>query len=593
MAISFAGVLIGAYAISQHFGFDPWLSDIRFPSRSMSSLGNPVFAGAALLMTSLATATVGLAASYRGGGRWPLVLAAMALTVQLLGLIFTQSRGPWVASAAGATAFLVLTWPAVGWRGVLRVGVWLGVALAIAVIVAWATVSIKAPQRSDAEPSAPSSDLELGRRALSIFPEVVGGGLSGRVETWKGAVELATERPWPEVVEQRSAWARHVFGYGPDLYRYVSPLRSSPAPFARFAFEAHNVVLHSWVELGIVGVLALLAAGVAVVAAGLALLIKERRLTSTQRLLMAGILALLAGRFVEMLVGIPRVGDLTLLALVMGVFVALPWVSDRDHRVKGTGLPERERGTTTPRDWGLLVTRLTLVWVAVVALGVFTWFKAVNYARADGFSRLAVAQFDAMLTPEFALRSGLTATDMAPDVAPFRLVMADIYDSISENSPDPELKLRTTIGRYVNARDAVAVNPLDPDARTAELNAALNLYLLGEPPEQTLDVALRRAEDVAGMLPNFAIAQYDAALVHLLASNPERALELLDRGDAMYDGLGYRDLRAQSLFLRGRAYQLTGQCDAARSVLNESLALSPEGRFAGNSRRLLEELVCQ
>ncbi|MBM3949671.1 MAG: hypothetical protein FJ312_10645 [SAR202 cluster bacterium] len=95
------------------------------------------------------------------------------------------------------------------------------------------------------------------------------------------------------------------------------------------------------------------------------------------------------------------------------------------------------------------------------------------------------------------------------------------------------------------------------------------------------------------MLPSLAIAQYDAALVHLLASNPERALELLDNGDALYDGLGYPDLRAQSLFLRGRAYQITGECDAARDALEESLKLSPKGRFAGNAQRLLEGLTCQ
>ena len=593
-AFALAGVLVAAYAISQHFGFDPWLSDIPSPCRSISSLGNPIFAGAVLLMTSLATATAGLAASVRAGNRWPLALATAALAVQLLGIIYTLSRGPWVALAVGAAALLALTWLAGGWRAALRAGAMAGAALVIAVIVATATASVEVASAPSAEPSEPSSDLELGTRTLSLYSEVVGGGLSDRAETWKGAVEMATERPWPAVEAQHNPWARHVFGYGPDLYRYVSPLRSPPGPFARFAFEAHNVLLHAWVELGVVGVLALMAAGASVAAVGFAFLVKNKqRLTPLQRVSLAGLLALLAGRFVEMMVGIPRVGDLTLLALVMGAFVALPWLVDGGHREKEAGLPEKEHDASTSRDWALLLVRVALVWIAVVALGAFTWFKAVNYARADGFSRLAVTQFNAGLTPDFAIRSGSTAIDMAPDVVPFRLVMADIFENVSENSADPELKLRTAIGRYVNARDAVAANPLDPDARTAELNAALSLYLLGEPPERTLGVALRRAEDVAAMLPSFAIAQYDAALVVLLASDPQRALDLLDSGDALYDGTGYPDLRAQGLFLRGRAYQIAGSCDAARDALKESLELSPEGRFAGNAQRLLDGLVCQ
>jgi O-antigen ligase len=593
-AISSAGVLVGAYAISQHFGFDPWLSDIPSPSRSISSLGNPVFAGAVLLMTSLATTTVGLAASVRGAARWPLALATVALAVQIVGLTFTLSRGPWVASAAGGAAFLGFLWVAMGWRTAARGAVMIGTALSIAVITVVATATIEPPQKAEAEPSAPSSDLELGTRALSLYGEVVGGGLSGRAETWKGAVELATERPWPEVEKQRNAWARQVFGYGPDLYRYVSPLRSPPSPFARFPFEAHNVVLHAWVELGVVGALALLAAGLSVGAAGFAFLGRHKqRLTPLQRVFLTGLLALLAGRSIEMMVGIPRVGDLTLVALVVAAFVAVPRLVDGKRVEKEADLPEKPGASAAPRDWVLLVTRAGLVWIAIVALGVFTWFKAVNYARADGFSRLAVSQFDNSPTPDSSIRSASAATNLAPDVVPFWLTMADIFENISENSAAPDLKLRTAIGRYVNTRDAVAANLLDPDARAAEAFAALNLYLLGEPPEQTLAVAVRRAEDGTVMLPRFAIAQYDAARVHLFALDPERALVLLDRGDSLYDRLTYRDLRAQSLFFRAQAYNMIGgMCDAERSALEESLQLSPEGAVASSVRQVLAQITC-
>jgi hypothetical protein len=95
------------------------------------------------------------------------------------------------------------------------------------------------------------------------------------------------------------------------------------------------------------------------------------------------------------------------------------------------------------------------------------------------------------------------------------------------------------------------------------------------------------------MLPRFAIAQYDAARVHLFALDPERALVLLDRGDSLYDRLTYRDLRAQSLFFRAQAYNMIGgMCDAERSALEESLQLSPEGAVASSVRQVLAQITC-
>jgi O-antigen ligase len=68
-----------------------------------------------------------------------------------------------------------------------------------------------------------------------------GGSGSLRIELWQATVRMIAARPW--------------VGYGPDqfLYAYL-PRYVQPAAWEeRFTAHAHNLVLDSWVRLGIIG----------------------------------------------------------------------------------------------------------------------------------------------------------------------------------------------------------------------------------------------------------------------------------------------------------------------------------------------------
>ena len=104
-AIVAMGVLFAVYALVQQYGDYPL--DLRFPpnvERATSTVGNPILAGAVLLMTipiSVTLALVTLGGSIRSIGFWCKATAwALVLTVQFMGILFTESRGPWAGTLA-------------------------------------------------------------------------------------------------------------------------------------------------------------------------------------------------------------------------------------------------------------------------------------------------------------------------------------------------------------------------------------------------------------------------------------------------------------------------------------------------------------
>ena len=104
VAMVTVGVLVAGYAMFQQYGHD-FLNLIEPPNtlRVSSTLGNATFAASVMLITiplSLAAATLSLSGSWKlPGSWWKLGLWIAILTVQLLGLSFTLSRGPWLGTA--------------------------------------------------------------------------------------------------------------------------------------------------------------------------------------------------------------------------------------------------------------------------------------------------------------------------------------------------------------------------------------------------------------------------------------------------------------------------------------------------------------
>jgi len=199
-ALAASGVLLGGYAVAQHFGADIFrLLGTTEPHRATSTSGNAIVRGSALLITltvSLAAATANSRDTAREPAprqAWPHWLTWMlwsgALAVQMLGLVYTFSRGPWVGTVFALVIFAGLVFLFAGWRSGLRGASILAAAAAITALVLFF------PGPGSGLGTGSSADFSGGgvkaaERITSIGGQATGGGFSGRRDIWETSWRL-------------------------------------------------------------------------------------------------------------------------------------------------------------------------------------------------------------------------------------------------------------------------------------------------------------------------------------------------------------------------------------------------------------------
>ena len=110
-AITFAGLLVSAYAVAQSFGYDPLLPSVLYTSdspegavvRVIGTLGHADYLGNFLLYTTPLGAGVAIAA--RGQAR---VLALLATVLSIVAIVFSGTRGAWVGLVSATVVFGIL-----------------------------------------------------------------------------------------------------------------------------------------------------------------------------------------------------------------------------------------------------------------------------------------------------------------------------------------------------------------------------------------------------------------------------------------------------------------------------------------------------
>ncbi|MCU0502465.1 MAG: hypothetical protein MUC51_12000, partial [Anaerolineae bacterium] len=143
-AIILSSLPISIYGIIQHLGQDPlpWGGDVR--ERVAANMGNAIFVAAYLIIAlfltlerlvdsiaSLLNEEKGTTADSLRAGAYFFVL-----TVQLVTIYFTQSRGPWGGLATGTYVFVML--------GLLLVTRWAAGRAAVPAVLAWLTRNVRA-----------------------------------------------------------------------------------------------------------------------------------------------------------------------------------------------------------------------------------------------------------------------------------------------------------------------------------------------------------------------------------------------------------------------------------------------------------------
>lgn len=304
-----------------------------------------------------------------------------------------------------------------------------------------------------------------------------GRGLSFRNDIWAASWRLVRDRPWFEYEDLSYSLARPLIGYGPELFKYTFPLEN---PSGGLLSQAHNFFVHHFVEQGILGGFASIGLVLSFFAVGAAQLWRSREgYSAAHRWILIALMATMAGRVSEMMVGVARESDLVTFWVLLAILVVLPSVMrpsqpaaaapgrcptcGEEHEAQASSCPrcggplrvpvaaevergtrrrerrarrQRERSAGNAAGRGAVVSPLRVLVLGVMSLvivfvGWLSWDKNVDYAWAATIAGSAGDKLS-----EGDLRAGhrlmAQAIAKAPDVPAYYHNLSRVYDGYRE-----------------------------------------------------------------------------------------------------------------------------------------------------------------
>lgn len=503
------------------------ISDLNVMSRVPITTGNAVFAGSLLLMTILVTNTVASVhlSQTKNIPLWnrstttKMVLWACILSMQISSLIFTFSRGPWIATLFSLIVFTIGICIFTDSKTIFRTISTMFIAIILSIGIS------QIPTEGNSQ-----DDTNAVNRLASVAPDI-GGGMNKRLSIWKASKELITERPWFESKDISLSWARPLIGYGPDMYRYVFALKSPQSTLTAgrtvAADHAHNYFIHQTVEQGLLGLISSLALFASV---GTAIILYFFRHASKSNcipiiLLISG-LSILLGRGVEQMIGVARISDLTLFWVLLATTVTLHKVfKNQKTLVSGTNTSNK----TTARSNTTGHLSLIILAVSITTITLLTWQYSIKYsfaAYAAGESRKYYETGDLLSSLEKVNQ----AINLAPEVPYYYAFKNDIHRAFIKY-PERFIYPRcggnteyiTCIAQdiYRTAYEATERQPLYWRSKFELANVAASLGMQQE--------LMQFYEETYHLIPNNRLFLHIAAQAHIESGEKDGALRFIER----------------------------------------------------------------
>jgi tetratricopeptide (TPR) repeat protein len=552
-----------------------------FAWRPGGSLGNPIFLGAFLIMVipftlaGFISAFPRLLRGYQRAFFW-----GLALALQALALLVTQSRGPWVGALAGLALFIALAfWPT--HRRVVLAGL-VGGTLLIG--------GLTAGLNFGTAPSSRLSQLPYVRRVV-LQQGVRSGTVRVRLVLWQAAREVITT--WPEIGLEPDRWhaLRPLLGYGPDtaaaVYNTVYPpeLAHIEDPDAIWD-RAHNETLDIVTMRGWLGLAALAVLGGACARRGLALCRAAADLA--ERVQVAAPLAALAARAVEAQFAF------SVTATTMMAWLCVAWLAseqrttgqgaDGGSQIKsvltdeGPGCSQYDsqpvqRSNTTAR-WRVYATvgALVLVLIAVYVEGGAAWADAL-VARAR------------VLDQANQWGESIGLYDRALAVTPWRAayyqLRAEAFYNLARALPQGETELQVQLLEAAG-RSMARARRLEPlELEHYSNSGILYAYWSHTVDRRYLETAVAFYQKAFRLAPTRADLRVDLGHVYHNHSLYEEAL------GQYRTALEIDPQFAAAHYDSGLAWLALGQTEPARQAFQAALDLAPE---CGACREALDSL---
>jgi len=559
-----ASLPVALYGVLQRSGFEPIFPWRDYSSRVVSTMGNPIFLGAYLIMViplAFGRLLVGLHALLGGGqpasSRRSMVLGVIGysslLVLQLVCLLYTQARGPWFGLLSGALLFAVLLALRHGMRKLLLVTTAAGVAL----------IALLAALNLPNAPLEPFTESPYLSRLVISDELAAGKGTEWvRLLIWQGTLELIKSRPNIGFAPDPLRPLRHLVGYGPETMEVVFPQVYPP----RLAYveareavidRAHNELLDILVTTGALGLAAFLLLIGSFFYYGVSLLWRTRSF-KTQVSLIALLSAMFA-HLVEAQFGILRPSAELLLWLYLALVSAMYTVetAKADSPPAGASVGRADR----------LRSPLSLLVVCIVPF--FASFTNVNLLLADVYLGQGIR-----LTAARQYTEGIAAYNRAIQVYPleprFYQYKASAYYELAQSISDEEVEARGQLlqaGVEALAR-ALEVQPLDPEYNACA--GKLYGYWARTVDPSKAELAIEYYKRALQLAPRDAIYRNELGRVYFDAGRYEEAIRQLQLSleiDPQFSATHYN---------LGLTYLKVGEKDKAEEHFETALRLDPE-----------------
>jgi len=567
-----ASLPVALYGVLQRSGFDLVFPGHDSSGQVVSTMGNPIFLGAYLIMV-IPVAFGRLLVSLRallGGSQQPvssrrsLLLEVIGysslLVLQLVCLLYTKSRGPWFGFLSGALLFAVL----IALRHRVR---WL---LFIAIVSGVALVALLVALNLPHTPLEPFTESPYLSR-LVFSDELAAGTGTGwvRLFIWQGTLELIRTQPNIGFTPDPLRPLRLLIGYGPETMEVVFPQVYPPGlayveQREAIVDRAHNELLDLVVTTGVLGLLAFLLLMGSFFYYGLSLLRRTRDFKV--QITLIALLSAMFAHLIEAQFGILLPSAELLLWLYLAL-VSVMYVTEttaaESERIDLSSSTHVEVSADNAKRLRSIVSLLV-----VCVIPFFASFSNVNFLLANIYLRRGIGFKNARQYTE-----SIAAHDRATQVFPVepRLYQykAAAYYELAQSISDDELEAR---GQLLQAgvdalSKALDLQPLNPEyyADTGKLytywarmvdpgkyEQAVEFY------ERSLQLASRDTvyrNDLARVY--FDAGRYEEAIRHLQLS-----LEIDPKFHATHYNLGL-------------TYLEIGENDRAKEHFETALLLDP------------------
>ncbi|MEE8519483.1 MAG: tetratricopeptide repeat protein [Dehalococcoidia bacterium] len=656
-ALTAVSMLTSIYGIGQHFGFD-FLRIAPAPvSRATLTFGNPIFGGAYLVMT--VPLTMGLWMTYRD--RMPVLghvwIGSGLIALQFTALLFNLSRGPWAGFwVAGIAFLLLLTWlmdrveakrlipiaavagvgmfvllidivalsgqqftalfyahaATVGLSVLILAGDLAKRALAMVMVAsAFALVMTVLPVQEDGRGS-----LTVGERIGNIGTSVE-SGLTNRRTIWSTAAQVFIQTPWvdterfPAIPELSARALRPLVGYGPDMFGYAYPLAGETTYTSELASHGHSFLVHTALELGLLGIAAYLALIGALFYYLFRMMVRARAgaYPAWFGFTLVAITTVLIGRMVEQIPGKAQVSDLSLSWALAGVVVAMtamrfapvgagtdasgPTAQNRAGPPRRASRRQRRAGRAPNTDGGvawlatLFETPLGMVKVGTALLFGILVIAFWSLAVLPYLSSAITARNAQELLEAGNIQAGVNlyrdAVAQAPDAPILHLRVSQATFQAAAVDPDPENRI--TLLTFANEEVAKVLerNPLDHRAwsRSGEFQRELAIA-----QDNVTLASVRGNQTLVGLMPGFWQSWSALAYAYFRIGEYELAASVADESIGIANGVAGSSF---SHYVRAASLEGLGRFDEAVEAANESIRL----RDNTTAREVLARIASQ